>query len=545
MNHSVALQLLGLMLFTSAVLGSDRSAPIPVSCITRGADLTDEKVWVLCPVDCARRQVTIFGTSVYASVSSVCGAALHGGVISRSGEPIRVQKLPGQENYIGSFANGIKSQSLARWISSFTVSTDAPSEPMEVSSQGKSTVLPGKKKGEKRPPNGNKDCKVDIAFLLDGSYNIGRRRFNLQKNFISKLCVMLGIGPEGPHVGVVQASEIPKTEFYLKNFSQPKDVIFAVKEMAYRGGNTNTGKALRHTAETFFTPEMGSRRGLPRVAVIFVDGWPSDDIEDAATMARESGINVFLVSVAKPTPEELGIVQDRTFIQKAVCKDNDFFSFNMPSWFSINKYLKPLSQRLCNEDQMLCSKTCYNSVNIGFLIDGSSSVGDNNFRLVLDFIANIAKAFEISDIGSRMGAIQFTYEQKTEFDFNTHSTKDTTLAAIYGIRYLSGGTATGEAITYAAGTLFKPHKGGSRRNFLIIITDGQSYDDVKAPAVAAQNEGITIYSVGVAWAPQDDLRNMASEPKDSHTFFTREFTGMHQFEQTIIKGICKDFMESH
>uniref|UniRef100_A0A8C4T4S9 Cochlin n=1 Tax=Erpetoichthys calabaricus TaxID=27687 RepID=A0A8C4T4S9_ERPCA len=514
------------------------AAPIPVSCITRGADLTDEKVWVLCPVDCARRQVTIFGTSVYASVSSVCGAALHGGVISRSGQPIRVQKLPGQENYIGSFANGIKSQSLARWISSFTVSSGATTL-LLLKHVHKATAT------SRLPPTLQHDCKVDIAFLLDGSYNIGRRRFNLQKNFISKLCVMLGIGPEGPHVGVVQASEIPKTEFYLKNFSQPKDVIFAVKEMAYRGGNTNTGKALRHTAETFFTPEMGSRRGLPRVAVIFVDGWPSDDIEDAATMARESGINVFLVSVAKPTPEELGIVQDRTFIQKAVCKDNDFFSFNMPSWFSINKYLKPLSQRLCNEDQMLCSKTCYNSVNIGFLIDGSSSVGDNNFRLVLDFIANIAKAFEISDIGSRMGAIQFTYEQKTEFDFNTHSTKDTTLAAIYGIRYLSGGTATGEAITYAAGTLFKPHKGGSRRNFLIIITDGQSYDDVKAPAVAAQNEGITIYSVGVAWAPQDDLRNMASEPKDSHTFFTREFTGMHQFEQTIIKGICKDFMESH
>lgn len=49
------------------------------------------------------------------------------------------------------------------------------------------------------------DCKADIAFLIDGSYNIGQRRFNLQKNFVGKVAMMLGIGTEGPHVGVVQA----------------------------------------------------------------------------------------------------------------------------------------------------------------------------------------------------------------------------------------------------------------------------------------------------------------------------------------------------
>lgn len=49
------------------------------------------------------------------------------------------------------------------------------------------------------------DCKAEIAFLLDGSKNIGQRRFNLQKNFLSKVALMLGIGTDGPHVGVVQA----------------------------------------------------------------------------------------------------------------------------------------------------------------------------------------------------------------------------------------------------------------------------------------------------------------------------------------------------
>lgn len=54
---------------------------------------------------------------------------------------------------------------------------------------------------------------------------------------------------------------------------------------------------------------------------------------------------------------------------------------------------------------VISGKTCYNSVNIGFLIDGSSSVGEGNFRLVLEFLAGIARSFDISDMGSRIGQL--------------------------------------------------------------------------------------------------------------------------------------------
>ncbi|KAJ7425337.1 Cochlin [Pitangus sulphuratus] len=391
---------------------------------------------------------------------------------------------------------------------------------------------------------GNKDCKADIAFLIDGSYNIGQRRFNLQKNFLGKVAVMLGIGIEGPHVGVVQASEHPKIEFYLKNFTAAKEVLFAIKELGFRGGNSNTGKALKHTAQKFFSLENGARKGIPKIIVVFLDGWPSDDLEEAGIVAREFGVNVFIVSVAKPTTEELGMVQDIGFVDKAVCRTNGFFSYQMPTWFGTTKYVKPLVQKLCSHEQMLCSKTCYNSINIGFLIDGSSSVGESNFRLMLDFVSNVAKAFEISDIGSKVAAVQFTYDQRTEFGFTDYVTKEKVLSAIRNIRYMSGGTATGDAISFTVRNVFGPVKDGPNKNFLIVLTDGQSYDDVRGPAAAAQKAGITVFSVGVAWAPLDDLKDMASEPRESHTFFTREFTGLEQMVPDIIRSICKDFLDS-
>lgn len=58
------------------------------------------------------------------------------------------------------------------------------------------------------------------------------------------------------------------------------------------------------------------RRGHPRIVVAFIDGWPSDSLEDAAVMARESGINLFIVNVAKPIPEEMGLVRDQDFMKK-------------------------------------------------------------------------------------------------------------------------------------------------------------------------------------------------------------------------------------
>uniref|UniRef100_A0A8D0GWG9 Cochlin n=1 Tax=Sphenodon punctatus TaxID=8508 RepID=A0A8D0GWG9_SPHPU len=536
-QHSHA-QLLGLYFLRSSF---SSLAPTAITCITRGLDLRKERADVLCPANCPLWQAYVFGNAVYASLSSICGAAIHRGVITNTGGPVRVQTLPGQDNYSAVYVNGIQSQMLSRWDSSFSTGAQ------EAAGRSVSTARPSTGKRLKKPLEkkaGNKDCKADLAFLIDGSYNIGQRRFNLQKNFVGKIAVMLGIGTEGPHVGVVQASEHPKMEFSLKNFTTTKDVLFATKEIGFRGGNSNAGKALKHTAQRFFSVENGVRKGVPKIIVVFLDGWPSDDLEEAGIVAREFGINVFIVSVARPTNEELGMVQDVGFVDKAVCRNNGFFSYHIPTWFGTTKYVKPLVQKLCSHEQLMCSKTCYNSINIAFLIDGSSSVGDSNFRLVLEFISNIVKAFEISDIGAKVAAVQFTYDQRTEFSFTDYTTKEKVLSAVRGIRYMSGGTATGEAITHATRNVFAPVKDGPNNNFLVVLTDGQSYDDVRGPAAVAHKAGITIFSTGIAWAPLDDLREMASEPKETHTFFTREFTGLEQIVPDVIRGICRDFLES-
>ncbi|KAM6355881.1 vitrin [Podargus strigoides] len=387
---------------------------------------------------------------------------------------------------------------------------------------------------------GNPNCKIDLSFLMDGSWSIGKRRFQLQKQFLSNMAQALGIGSAGPLMGIVQYGDDPSTEFNLKTYASSKDLRNAIEKIPQKGGLSNVGKALSFVNKNFFLDVNGNRGGAPNVVVVMVDGWPTDRVEEASRLARESGINIFFVTVEVAAESEKKNVIESNFVDKAVCRTNGFYSINVPSWFSIHKVVQPLVKRVCDTDRLVCSKTCLNSADIGFVIDGSSSVGTGNFRTVLQFVANISQEFEISDTDTRIGAVQYTYEQRLEFSFDKYSTKQDVLSAIKRISYWSGGTSTGAAISYASEQLFSKSK-PNKRKIMILITDGRSYDDVRVPAMAAHQNGVIAYSIGVAWAAQDELEAIATDPDKEHSFFVDEFDNLYRFVNQLIQNICTEF----
>ncbi|NXO08696.1 VITRN protein, partial [Oriolus oriolus] len=388
---------------------------------------------------------------------------------------------------------------------------------------------------------GNQNCKVDLSFLMDGSWSIGKRRFQLQKRFLGNVAQALGIGSAGPLMGIVQYGDDPSTEFNLKTYANSKDLRNAIEKIQQKGGLSNVGKALSFVNKNFFLDANGNRGGAPNVVVVMVDGWPTDRVEEASRLARESGINIFFVTVEAAAQSEKQNVIEPNFVDKVLmCRTSGFYSINVPSWFSLHKVVQPLVKRVCDTDRLACSKTCLNSADIGFVIDGSSSVGTGNFRTVLQFVANISKEFEISDTDTRIGAVQYTYEQRLEFSFDKHSTKQDVLNAIKRISYWSGGTSTGAAISYASEQLFSKSK-PNKRKIMILITDGRSYDDVSLPAMAAHQNGVIAYSIGVAWAAPDELEAIASDPAKEHSFFVDEFDNLYRYVNQLIQNICTEF----
>ncbi|XP_051507098.1 vitrin isoform X4 [Myxocyprinus asiaticus] len=683
-----------------------------IECDVRAGKINLPEFIAKCPANCRETKERVYGTSVFASISSICNAAIHSGVISNSGGKLIVRKMPGQVSYKGSFANGVRSLSLTSWRESFSVSVGkpkkgviyppsldyTPSRPTTVkTAPSDSTVLPmtitpepeptttmkttapptttpvttpttttttapptttsaklrvtvhkireagsshpyfssvarqsqsAQGKGpaqafrgssiyanrfssrtstgvhrpdtgtairrqphvpsasapdsednkplsetshiketlvESREPEskpfesgfnargqdlttrvteimsqGDPNCKVDIAFLMDGSWSIGKRRFKIQKDFLVEVSQVINVGVAGPMMGVIQYGDDAVTEFSLRQFSNSKDLKPAINKIIQKGGLSNVGKALSYINKHFFSDANGNRGGAPNVAVVLVDGWPTDKVEEASRLARESGINIFFVTIEGPDENEKQNVVEANYVDKAVCRTNGFYSLPITSWFALRKAVQPLVKRVCDTDRLVCSKTCLNANDIAFVIDGSSSVGTGNFRTVLQFVANVTREFEISDTDTRVGVVQYTYEQRLEFAFGQHNNKADLLNAIKRINYWSGGTSTGAAITYAADQLFSKSK-PNKRKIMIVITDGRSYDDVRAPALAVHHKGVIAYSIGIAWAAQDELEYIATDPDREHSFFVDEFDNLYKYVSKIIHNICQEF----
>ncbi|KAI4587881.1 hypothetical protein MJG53_020559, partial [Ovis ammon polii x Ovis aries] len=502
-----------------------------ISCDVRAGKITNVEFIVKCPPGCQDPRYHVYGTDVYASYSSVCGAAVHSGVLDNSGGKILVRKVAGQSGYKGSYSNGVRSLSLPRWRESFVVS---------------GTCTPwrlGRERNERSRITvffRFSGCKVDLSFLIDGSSSIGKRRFRMQKQFLTDVAQTLDIGPAGPLMGVVQYGDNPATQFNLKTHMNSQDVKAAIEKISQRGGLSNTGTSISFVTKNFFSKFNGNRGGAPNVAVVMVDGWPTDKVEEASRFARESGINIFFITIEGASENEKQYVLEPNFANKAVCRTNGFYSLTVQNWFSLHKTVQPLVKRVCDTDRLACSKTCLNSADIGFVIDGSSSVGTSNFRTVLQFVANLSREFEISDTDTRIGAMQYTYEQRLEFGFDEYSTKSDVLNAIKRVGYWSGGTSTGAAINYALEQLFKKSK-PNKRKLMILITDGRSYDDIRIPAMLAHHKGVITYAIGVAWAAQDELDIIATHPARDHAFFVDEFDNLYKVVPKVIQNICTEF----
>lgn len=114
-------------------------------------------------------------------------------------------------------------------------------------------------------------------------------------NIISEL----DVSPSAARVGVVQYSSQVQNVFSLKQFITHEDMVKAIKEIIPLAQGTMTGLAIRYAMNVAFSTEEGARPNVPHVAVIVTDGRPQDRVAEVAAAARESGIEIYAVGIAR------------------------------------------------------------------------------------------------------------------------------------------------------------------------------------------------------------------------------------------------------
>ncbi|XP_024122784.1 collagen alpha-1(XIV) chain isoform X3 [Oryzias melastigma] len=177
-----------------------------------------------------------------------------------------------------------------------------------------------------------------------------------------------------------------------------------------------------------------------------------------------------------------------------------------------------------------------------FLVDGSWSIGDDNFMKITHFLYSTMGSLDlIGPDGTQVAIAQFSDDARTEFQLSSHGNKEALLEAIHKIRYKGGNTKTGRAIKHVKESIFIPEAGARRGvpKVLVVLTDGRSQDDVNKVSKEMQMEGYIIFAIGFADADYGELVNIASKPSDRHVFFVDDLDAVKKIEEQLITFVCE------
>lgn len=175
-----------------------------------------------------------------------------------------------------------------------------------------------------------------------------------------------------------------------------------------------------------------------------------------------------------------------------------------------------------------------------FIVDESGSMGTPNFRLVRSFLHSVVSGLDVGLQKVRVGIVVFHDTPSAQTYLDTFDNKTDILQFINILPYRGGGTKTGAALDFTRTQVFIKQRGRRKdvQQVAVVITDGQSQDDVSRAAADLRRAGVTIYTVGVAGANKTQLLQMASEPPHTHVFNVDSFDKLKGLTQSLQKTMC-------
>lgn len=171
-----------------------------------------------------------------------------------------------------------------------------------------------------------------------------------------------------------------------------------------------------------------------------------------------------------------------------------------------------------------------------FVIDGSESVGPQNFELVKDFVSALIERVSVSREAARVGVVLYSHVNMVVASLQQRSSQSHLQASVRSMQYLGEGTFTGSAI-HRANQLFQASRPGVRK-VALVLTDGQADPrdavQVDVSAAEAHARGIEMFVIGVMNRTDPlyrdfsaEMKVIASDPDEEHVYLIHDFNSLH------------------
>jgi len=177
----------------------------------------------------------------------------------------------------------------------------------------------------------------------------------------------------------------------------------------------------------------------------------------------------------------------------------------------------------CVETARLETELCppLPDLDVVVVVDSSSSVKIENWGPQMSFVKKVVSVFDVGVDKTRIGVFRYNklIDSETEIKLADATNLENLLLGIDAIPYDGSGTLTGAAINYT----FTNHLSAEYGNrpdvddFVIVITDGRSQDDVVVPSELVRGTGAMVFAVGVGLKPNglQTMQDIAGDPDNA------------------------------
>uniref|UniRef100_A0A8C7WZ93 VWFA domain-containing protein n=1 Tax=Oryzias sinensis TaxID=183150 RepID=A0A8C7WZ93_9TELE len=412
-------------------------------------------------------------------------------------------------------------------------------------------------------------CKAypaDVFFLMSSSAALSKRDFEKMKDLLKSVISMFTIGPNAVHVGVMQVGANHSLEFGLNKYFSREEVLRAVDRMQPAKDGYRMGRSLSEVSK-YFKAGGGGRPALKQSLVVVTDLQSTDEVRGPAEALRNKDVEVYTIGVLEASKKQLLEISnssDKVFqledldqlpanstiaVQmfhgapcwmphSTVCllfrllQDHHMYSggggvlqplirsilnsfyHNKRGGCLYGKTQRDLSAHLLVFQNNVSSADCEKK-DLVFLLDHSTSISPDNHNMVINFTADLVSSLTFGENFLQVGMAQFSDALHHEFYLSEYSSKADVVGHILSSKHAGGTTYLGKALR-SVEDYFLPSRGARRgtSKTLVLITDGNSLDDVEDAAEGLRNMGIEILAVGVGDVYDLQLLRIVGNPKN-------------------------------
>nr|XP_055066680.1 collagen alpha-6(VI) chain [Misgurnus anguillicaudatus] len=377
---------------------------------------------------------------------------------------------------------------------------------------------------------------ADVFVLVDSSAQSEKQKI---KDLLTQLALKLKVGDGSNKIALAQFGEDFITEFLFNDYKDTAKAVELISRFEpVPNGERKLGKAMDYFRTNFLNPLNGSRiyEGYKQYLVVIKTGESADSVLRATRILKSEDVTIIDIKLTdelpSPTPD-----------------------LSFPSVFlhslegDILDFASDITKKIEQKTVLNVTGDCISAqvADIVFIVDESGSINTDNFELIRRFLHHIVSGLDVKPDSVRVGLVLYSDQPSGAFYLDSFVHKTDILKYINILPYRGGGTQTGAALKFAKENLFIPKRGSRKalgvKQIAIVITDGESQDNVSNPAADLRRWGATVYAIGVENANVKELKEIASYPDSQFVFNVESFQMLTSLEKNLRKSLCKTVVD--